>query len=127
MYFSASSNENGTYIICATVQQCKMCNYLSGPRHQTCLRGLANNTGADQPGHQRSLISAIVICFLESIIYKLATGEISNFQLYSVSEETGLKFALSETPKTEAHLGLGLHQCFEFASNKGPGSGSSES
>ena len=33
-----------------------------GPRHEkTCLRGVANNTGADQPVHQRSLISAFVI------------------------------------------------------------------
>ena len=33
-----------------------------GPqREKTCLRGLANNTGADQPAHPRSLISAFVI------------------------------------------------------------------
>ena len=37
---------------------------------------------------------------MESIICKLATGEISIFQLVSVAEETGLKLALSETPKT---------------------------
>ena len=30
----------------------------------------------------------------------LATGEISIFWLVSVAEETGLKLALSETPKT---------------------------
>ena len=40
-----------------------------GPRREkTCLRGFANNTGADQPGHPASLISAFVIHFLESII-----------------------------------------------------------
>ena len=40
-----------------------------GPRRKkTCLRGFANNTGADQPAHPRSLISAFVIRFLESII-----------------------------------------------------------
>ena len=51
-----------------------------GPRREkTCLRGFANNTGADQPAHPRSLISAFVIRFLESIICKLATGEISTF------------------------------------------------
>ena len=38
--------------------------------------GFANNTGADQPAHPCSLISPFVICFLESIICKLATGEI---------------------------------------------------
>ena len=52
----------------------------SGPRREkTCLRGFANNTGADQPAHQCSLISTFVISFLESILYKLAIGEISNF------------------------------------------------
>ena len=39
--------------------------------------GFANNTGADQPAHPRSLISAFVIRFFESTICKLATGEIS--------------------------------------------------
>ena len=43
------------------------------------LRGVANNTGADQTAHPRSLISPFVIRFLESIICKLAAGEISIF------------------------------------------------
>ena len=72
-----------------------------GHRHEKpCLRGLPNNTGADQPVHPRSLISAFVIRFMESIICKLAAGESSIFQLVSVAEETGLKLTLSETPKT---------------------------
>ena len=37
--------------------------------------------------------------FLESIISKLATIEISFFELVSEAEETGLSLALSETPK----------------------------
>ena len=37
--------------------------------------GFANNTGADQPAHPRSLMSVFVIRFLESIICKLASGE----------------------------------------------------
>ena len=41
--------------------------------------GFVNNTGADQPAHPHSLISAFVICFLVSIISKLATSEISIF------------------------------------------------
>ena len=65
-----------------------------------CLQGFANNTGTDQPAHQRSLISAFVIRFLESIICKLATGEILIFKLVFVAEETGLKLALAEIPKT---------------------------
>ena len=35
--------------------------------------------GADQPAHRCRLISAFVIRFLESIISKLATGEMSIF------------------------------------------------
>ena len=46
---------------------------------RTCLRGFANYTGANQPAHPRSLISAFIIHFLESCICKLGTGEISIF------------------------------------------------
>ena len=54
--------------------------FLYGPRHdKTCLRGFANNKGADQPAHPRRLISAFVIRLLESIISELATSEISIF------------------------------------------------
>ena len=53
---------------------------LIGPRREkTCLRGVANNTGADQPAHPRSLISAFVIRVLKSTISKLASSEISVF------------------------------------------------
>ena len=42
---------------------------LYGPqREKTCIWGFANNTGADQPAHLRSLISASVIRFLKSTI-----------------------------------------------------------
>ena len=41
--------------------------------------GFVNNKGAGQPVHPHRLISAFVIRFLESIISKLATGEISIF------------------------------------------------
>ena len=51
-----------------------------GPRHEkSCLRGVVNNTGAEQPAHPRSLISTFVIHLLESTISKLATGEILIF------------------------------------------------
>ena len=50
---------------------------LIGPlREKTCLRGFANNTGADQPAHPRSLISTFVIHFSNSTISKRATNEI---------------------------------------------------
>ena len=57
-----------------------VCRPLFGPRREkTCLRGFVNNTGADQPAHPRSLISAFVIRVLKSTISKLATSEISVF------------------------------------------------
>ena len=55
-------------------------NVTNGPRRQkTCLQGFGNNTGADQPAHMRSLISAFVIRFQEKNICRLATDEISIF------------------------------------------------
>ena len=51
-----------------------------GPqREKPCLPAFANNTGADQPVHARSLISASVIPLLERSIGKHATHEISIF------------------------------------------------
>ena len=41
--------------------------------------GFANNKGADQSVRMHRLISAFVIHFLECILFKLATGEISIF------------------------------------------------
>ena len=46
---------------------------------EACLRGFANNTGADQPAHLRRLISAFVVRFLESIICTPTTGKIFIF------------------------------------------------
>ena len=52
----------------------------NGPRREKpYLRGVANTTGADQPAHPRSLISAFVNRVFESTISKLATSEISVF------------------------------------------------
>ena len=51
-----------------------------GPRREkTCLRWFANDNGADQPAHLRSLISAVVIRLLERTIARLVTSEISIF------------------------------------------------
>ena len=41
--------------------------------------GFANNKGADQTAQMRSLISAFVVCSLESITSKLAISEILNY------------------------------------------------
>ena len=54
--------------------------YAFGPQcEKPCLRGFANNTGADQPAHPRSLISVFINRFLESTIFNLAAGKISIF------------------------------------------------
>ena len=37
----------------------------------------ANNKGADQPAHPRSLISAFIVRYVDSIIPKLAKSNIS--------------------------------------------------
>ena len=72
-----------------------------GPRREkTCLRRCTNNTGADQTGHPRSLISSFIIRSSESIISMLTTSEFSIFQLVTVAVQTDFSLALSETPKT---------------------------
>ena len=54
--------------------------FIFGPRREkTCLKGFANNKGANQAAHLRSLINAFVIRLLKSIISRLATSEISLF------------------------------------------------
>ena len=75
-------------------------NTLGPRREKICLRGFANNKGADMPAHPRSLISAFVIRLLESIMSRLATREIIIFQLASVVEQADLSLILSESPKT---------------------------
>ena len=75
--------------------------HLFWPRHkETCLPGYANNKGTDQLAHSRSLISAIVVCLLESIISRLGRSHISLFKLVSVVKETGSSLALFEILKT---------------------------
>ena len=61
----------------------------------------ANNKGADQPAHPRSLISAFVIRSLDSIIPLLGTADISRPYLASAAEQAGLSLNWSETPKTD--------------------------
>ena len=70
--------KNRPFHDCTNLSDCN--GSFNGPRHRkTCLQGFANDKEADQPAQLRRLISAIVICFLEIIISKLATSEISIF------------------------------------------------
>ena len=68
------------------------------------LRGFANNKGADQPAHPRSLISAVVIRLLERIIPKLVTSEISMFWLVSVAESRYVRNPEDRFCGIEAHI-----------------------
>ena len=71
-----------------------------GPRcEKTCLWGFANNTGADQLAHLRSLISTFVIRLLARTISKLTISEISFFWLVSVAEQAGLSLAMFGNPE----------------------------
>ena len=60
----------------------------------------ANNKGADQPAHPRSLISAFVNRYLDSIMPLLAIAEISRFLLVFAAEQAGLSHTWSETTET---------------------------
>ena len=59
----------------------------------------ANNKGADQTAHMRSLISAFVIRYLEGIEFKLPLFKISIFELVSVADEAGLSPTWAGTHK----------------------------
>ena len=60
----------------------------------------ANNKGAVQPVHLRSLIRAFVVCCLESIIPLVSISEISSQYLASVAAQASLNLPSSQTPKT---------------------------
>ena len=60
----------------------------------------ANNKGTDQPAHLRSLISAIAVHCLDSIIPLVSISEISSLYIASVAAQAGLSLPWSQTPKT---------------------------
>ena len=62
----------------------------------------ANNKGADQPAHTRSLISAFVIRCLDSMIPLVSISKILSIYLASVAAQPGLGLTWSPTPKTVA-------------------------
>ena len=59
----------------------------------------ANNNGAVQPAHPRSLISAFIVRCLDSIMSLVSVTKISSLTLASVAEQSGLSLTLSETPE----------------------------
>ena len=59
----------------------------------------ANNKGADQPAHPRSLISTFVVRCLDSMICILALSKVSRFLLVSVAEQAGLNLTWLKIPE----------------------------
>ena len=68
-------------------------------REKTCLMSYANNKGADQPAHPRSLISAFIVRCLDSVMSLVSVTEISSLMLASVAEQASLSLTWSETPE----------------------------
>ena len=66
----------------------------------------ANNKGADQLAHPRSLISAFVVRCLDSIIPILATSRISRLYLVPVAEQAGLSLTWSQIPEDTFSRGV---------------------
>ena len=70
------------------------------PGHEKmCLMPYANNKGADQPAHPRSLISAFVVRCPDSVITLDSVTKISSLLLASVAEQASLSLTWSETPE----------------------------
>ena len=72
----------------------------------------ANNKGADQPAHPRSLISAFVVRCLASVMSLASVTKISSLLLASVAEQASLSLTWSETPEdTFSHDGAHIIKC----------------
>ena len=61
----------------------------------------ANNKGADQPAHPRSLISAFVVRCLDRRIPLFSKSKISRLYLVPVAEQASLSLTWAQTPKTD--------------------------
>ena len=69
----------------------------------------ANNKGADQPARPRSLISAFVVRYLDSVMSLVSVTKISCLMLAALAEQVSLSLTWSETPEDtfshdEAHI-----------------------
>ena len=84
---------------------------INEPGHEKmCLMSYANNKGADQPALPRSLISAIVVRCLDSVMSLVSVTKISNLMLASVAEQASLSLTWPETPEdTFSHDEAQIH------------------
>ena len=91
------------------------CEKIIEPGHEkTCLMSYANNKGADQPAHPRSLISAFVVRCLNSVMSLVSVTEISSLMLASVAEQTSLSLTSRKLPKTRFLMTrLNSYHCIE--------------
>ena len=64
-----------------------------------CLMSYANNKGADQPAHPRSLIRTFVVRCLDRTIPLVVKYEISRLQLAPLTEQAGLNLTWLKIPK----------------------------
>ena len=81
------------------LQGCSCLSFIEPGHVKMCLMSYANNKGADQPAHPRSLTSAFVVRCLDSIISLDSIAEISRLEQASVAAQAGLCLAWSETPE----------------------------
>ena len=85
------------------------------PGHEKmCLMSYANNKGADQTAHPRSLISAFVVRCLDNITSLDSIAEISR-----LAAQAGFCLAWSETPE-DTFCRVVAHMELEEASDKEP-------
>ena len=74
-HISVTSQDTNRFNTCHFILNIFLC-ISNGPRREkTCLRGFANNKGADQPAQMRSLVSAFVVRLTESIMSRNSTNE----------------------------------------------------
>ena len=66
----------------------------------------ANNKGADQPAHPRSLIRAFVVRCLDSVMSLVSVTKISSLMRASVAEQATLSLTSLETPKDTFSHGM---------------------
>ena len=82
------------------IQKFEQCGFTIWARScETCLMSYANNKGADQPAHPRSLISTFVFRCLDGMICILAISKVSLCYLASGAEQAGLSLTWSQTPE----------------------------
>ena len=81
------------------------------PGHEkTCLMSYANNKGADEPAHPRSLISTFVVRCLDSVMSLVSVTKILSLMLASLAEQASLSLTWLETPEdTHSHDEAQMH------------------